>query len=122
MNEDRPVLLVDDDATFREMLTILLAGYGWRTIEAGDGSEALHRLRTGPRPALMIVDLRMPRMNGIEFLRTLRREPQWRDIPAIVMTGDLGAIQEALAAGARACLYKPVDADELVDTVRRHAA
>jgi CheY-like chemotaxis protein len=116
------VLLVDDDETFREMLTILLGAHGWSTTGACDGSEALATLREGPLPALMIVDLRMPRMNGIELLRALQAEPAWRHVPVIVITGDLGATHEAMAAGARACLYKPVDAEEFLASVRRHAA
>lgn len=122
MSGDHTVLLVDDDPSFREMLALVLESRGFHTLLAGDGAEALEKLRAGPRPELMVVDLRMPRMNGIEFLHALHRDAAWRDIPAIVMTGDLGGTREALAAGARACLYKPFDPDELLSSIREHAS
>jgi len=114
------VMVVDDDEDLREMLSIVLEGHGYRTQEAVDGVDALAQIDAGARPALVLLDLRMPRMNGTEFLEALGDRTR-TEIPVVVVTGDLGGAREALAAGARTCVRKPIDMDALLDTVSQHA-
>jgi CheY-like chemotaxis protein len=80
-----PVLLVEDDADTRDMMTRILQKAGWEVIEAGNGREALHLL-TGIRPALIMLDLMMPVMDGFDFLLEMRTHAEWQDIPVIVLT------------------------------------
>lgn len=118
-NDGRLVLVVDDDEDLREMIALVLGAHGYRTQEAVDGLDALEQIVAGARPALVLLDLRMPRMNGTEFLAALRARDT--SIPVVVITGDLGGARDALAAGARTCVRKPIDMDALLDTVGQHA-
>ena len=80
-----PVLLVEDDADTRDMMSRILQKAGREVIEAGNGREALHLL-TGIRPALIMLDLMMPVMDGFDFLLEMRTHAEWQDIPVIVLT------------------------------------
>jgi CheY-like chemotaxis protein len=115
------VLVVDDDQDLREMLALVLQGHGYRTQEAVDGVDALEQIEAGAQPSLVLLDLRMPRMNGTELLLALK-DRERTTIPVVVITGDLGGAREALAAGARTCVRKPIDMDALLDTVAQHAS
>ena len=115
------VLVVDDDQDLREMLALVLQAHGYRTQEAVDGLDALDQIEAGTKPSLVLLDLRMPRMNGTEFLAALKDRMRTA-IPVVVITGDVGGAREALAAGARTCVRKPIDMDALLDTVGQHAS
>jgi signal transduction histidine kinase/CheY-like chemotaxis protein len=82
---DRPVLIVEDDADTRELLRRTLGAEGWRVMEAEDGRQAL-RCVMERRPALILLDLMMPNMNGFEFVAELRKTESWRSIPIVVIT------------------------------------
>jgi CheY-like chemotaxis protein len=79
------ILVVDDDWKSRNMLRRTLAREGWTVAEAGDGREAVRQIESA-RPALVLLDLMMPEMDGFEVLERMRAEPAWRDIPVIVVT------------------------------------
>lgn len=115
------VLVVDDDDDIRETISLVLASHGHHTVGARDGLEALQKLDGDGMPCLILLDLRMPRMNGIEFLRALRAQPQHARIPVVVLTGDSTAAGQASATGANACLTKPIDLHTLLDSVERFA-
>jgi CheY-like chemotaxis protein len=117
-----PVMIVDDDDDFRHLIAVLVNTKGFETIEAIDGIDALELLEAGVEPSLILLDLRMPRMNGTEFLAALRRGTHTPEVPVVVITGDAGAIQEALAAGATDCQRKPIEAKALIESVRKHAS
>ena len=80
-----PVLIVEDDPGAREMLKRLLEKEGWPTVVAENGRDGLEKVAQ-ERPALIFSDLMMPVMDGFEFIETLRRNVEWRDIPVIVLT------------------------------------
>jgi DNA-binding response OmpR family regulator len=82
----RTILVVEDDPTLRETLAEALETEGFRTIQAADGREALVSFRADT-PDLVLLDLMMPEMDGITFLKMLRRSPLWKDMPVIVLTG-----------------------------------
>jgi CheY-like chemotaxis protein len=82
---DISVLVVDDDPTTREMLRRILTKRGWSVTEAADGADAISALGT-MRPAVVILDLMMPGMDGFEVLDAMGREETWRDIPVVVIT------------------------------------
>jgi signal transduction histidine kinase/CheY-like chemotaxis protein len=84
--EDEPdVLIVDDDIGTREVLRRVLRREGWAVREAVNGAEGLREL-SAARPAVILLDLMMPEMNGFEMLRALRADPGWRDIPVVIIT------------------------------------
>lgn len=85
---EKAVLVVEDDVGVRRALGRLLGEWGWRTIEAGNGREAIERL-TAETPAAIVIDLLMPIMSGAELLKALRRNSFYRTIPTVVMTGAL---------------------------------
>jgi CheY-like chemotaxis protein len=88
----RTVLLADDDDDFRALLAEALVMEGYRVIDVGTGEAVLTALDDagkgrGPAPDLLVLDLLMPRMSGIEILQRLRRSPRWATLPVLVVTG-----------------------------------
>jgi CheY-like chemotaxis protein len=121
------ILIVEDDADTREMLTVLLATEGFHAVGAEDGLEALHLLRTvrhrAPEtPCLVLLDLSMPRLGGSEFRRAQLGDPIVASVPVAVMSGAMDAEQRAQALGAVATVTKPIDFTVLLDVVRRYCA
>lgn len=114
----RPVLVVDDDQDIRETVALVLRAKGFGVELAADGVEALERLEKGEAPSLILLDLRMPRMNGLELLDELRAR-RWH-LPVVVLTGDHAAAAEAEKSGAKGSLIKPVDLDALLGAVERY--
>jgi len=102
------ILLVEDDEPTRQMLRRILEGENWRITEAGNGKEALAGLSQQP-PAVILLDLMMPEMDGFEFIAEVRQHEQWRNIPVVVVTArELseqdrlqlnGSVQKILAKG-----------------------
>ena len=119
MNGSRYVLIVDDDADIRDVLSMVLATYGFRVETAADGFQALDRMRTGPIPDVVVVDLRMPGLNGEELLGRMRLDALLRDVPVLVMSGDGTARERAEHLDVAGCLVKPVDLDVLVEALER---
>jgi CheY-like chemotaxis protein len=121
------ILIVEDDADTREMLTTLLATEGFHAVAAEDGLEALHLLRTvrhrAPEtPCLVLLDLSMPRLGGSEFRRAQLGDPIVASVPVAVMSGAIDAEQRAQALGAVATVTKPIDFALLLEVVRRYCA
>lgn len=110
------VLVVDDERDNREALSEALAHAGFEVIAAGDGEEGLVKLRAF-HPAVVLLDLTMPRMNGWQFREAQRADPDVAGIPVIVVT----ALARAPDVDAAATIRKPVEVEELLRTVRRCA-
>jgi DNA-binding NtrC family response regulator len=112
------VLIVDDDASSRRLLEVRLRALGCETKTAADGQEGLSAVQQ-ESPALMLLDLEMPRMGGLDVLRSLRRNGF--DFPVIVITahGSVAAAVEAMKDGAYDFLPKPFDAQHLDIVVRK---
>jgi two-component system chemotaxis response regulator CheY len=105
----RTILIVDDSPTIRRMVKVALTDIGEHGFtEAASGLEAIEQLTLAP-PALMVLDLNMPDMHGIEVLTFLRRHPAYKALPVIVLTtrGDESSREAALHAGATMYLTKP---------------
>jgi signal transduction histidine kinase/DNA-binding response OmpR family regulator/HAMP domain-containing protein len=84
------VLIVDDDEGTRDILRRTLTREGWKVREAGNGEEGLKQL-AACKPAVVLLDLMMPTMNGFEMLRAMREKPEWHDVPVVIVTSkDLG--------------------------------
>ncbi len=115
------ILVIDDDAIIRSLLARILSGAGHVPVEAKDGRDALRKLQDC-QPAVIVTDIVMPEMDGIEFIRTLRRLAP--TLPVIAISGGTargGAelfLRTAKALGADAVLEKPFRAETFLDAVR----
>ena len=109
------LLVVDDDADFRDGLRIALEMKGYQVDEAAHGEEALLKLLEKP-PLLVLLDLQMPVMNGREMLQRMRATPELKDVPVVIISG-FGFEWEAELMGAQGYIGKPFEAQELEATI-----
>lgn len=112
------VLIVDDDASIRRMLTVSLRRYGYRIAEACDGGEALDAMRAG-KADLVLLDLMMPKVTGWQVLAERDGDPALRTIPVIVITAGRGEQVVAIVDdGITAVLPKPFSIEALEALVK----
>jgi CheY-like chemotaxis protein len=111
------VLIVDDEEETRDMLAMLLEQAGYEVLTASNGREALEVLQTS-RPAMILLDLQMPIMDGYEFRAAQRRDPHLLRIATVVLTGTDN--EPMLDPAIRETLRKPVRRDVLLRVVRRY--
>jgi CheY-like chemotaxis protein len=116
---DRYLLVVDDDAGVREMLCEVIAEAGYRVVAVEDGQEALLHLQVNPPPFLILLDLMMPVMDGRQFRREQRRQPDLAAIPVAVLSADIQTERGDELRDTR-CLSKPIDLDQLLDVIRSY--
>ena len=109
-------LVLDDSRAMRMVLVRLLRERGWDVVEAGDGQEGLDVLASGPPPELALVDWNMPVMNGLEFIRSVRKEPAYADMTLVMVTteSEHSQVVRALAAGAHEYVFKPFTPEALL--------
>jgi len=114
------ILIVDDSSSMRTVAGIALRGAGYEVLEAGNGQEGLARL-DGARIHLIISDVNMPVMDGIEFLKEVKRHPHYRFTPVIMLTTEAGESKKAAgrAAGAKAWIVKPFQPSVMLDAVSK---
>jgi len=113
-------MTVDDAATMRKMVRFTLKPTGHEILEASDGMDALDTLKSRPVD-LVITDVNMPRMDGIELTRQLRTLPQYSRTPIILLTteSDPGKMSKGKAAGATGWIVKPFDQAQLRSIVAK---
>jgi CheY-like chemotaxis protein len=113
------LLVVEDDRDVRETLVRILNDQGYEVRGAGDGHEAMAELRRPdlPRPALLLLDLRMPRMDGRQLYEELARDAELSKIPIIVLSADGRLDAQTQLRGAVAVIPKPVRLEKLLDLV-----
>ena len=109
------ILIADDSDDTREMFRTLLELKGYRVLEARDGQEAINVI-VRENPGLVLLDLGLPRLNGLSVIRRLRKDLGVIDVPLVVITGYDKHFETARAAGCDDYLLKPVDFDRL-DTI-----
>ena len=117
----RKILVVEDSSTIRKVISITLSQKGYEIIEAGDGLEALSKLNEA-RPDLILLDIILPKMDGYQILSIIRENPEFKNIPVIMLTSKDGIINKVKGkvAGSSAYLTKPFDPAKLVETIERH--
>ena len=112
----KTIFVIDDSAPIRESLRDILTEWGFRVAAAGDGRSALKQLRALPqKPAVILLDLMMPGMNGWQFREEQLSDPQLATIPVIIMTAHPGS----WTGSAADVLVKPFDPEVLLDVIRR---
>jgi len=116
----RSILVIDDSALIRSQVREALAEEGYSVAEAADGREAVEALESTGLPALIVCDINMPRMNGLEFLEELRMGPG-ADVPVVMLTTEMQRrmVRRARQLGAKGWLLKPFQPDLLVAAVHR---
>jgi two-component system cell cycle response regulator DivK len=118
-----PILIVDDNPQNLKLVRVILAAEGYEVRAAVDAEDAL-RILEGFTPVVILMDLQLPRMDGLELTRRLKADPARRDIAIIAVTAYAmkGDDQRALAAGCDDYMSKPIDAEALVRVVAVHVA
>lgn len=113
------VLIADDSADMREMWSLWLTSWGFTVDEACNGAEAVAKARAHP-PDLVLMDLWMPVLDGLEATRELKAHPATADIPVLALTAQRGmpTAAQARQAGCDMFLQKPLDPHELLDKIR----
>jgi len=109
-------LVLDDSRAMRMVLVRILKDKGWDVVEAGDGQEGLDALASGPATQLALVDWNMPVMNGLEFIRAVRKDPSHADMTLVMVTteSEHSQVVRALAAGAHEYVFKPFTPEALL--------
>jgi len=111
------ILVVEDDADIAEAMVAILEGEGYAVVHASDGEEALRVLRDGLRPSLIVLDLLMPRMDGLQFRRVQQSDPNISRVPVVVVSGVAYMVNEIRSMGVARWFQKPVDVDALIGAV-----
>jgi len=116
----KTILVVDDSASLRQVVNIALSGAGYKVIEACDGKDALSKLN-GDKINLVISDVNMPNMDGITFVKELKKLPNYKFTPVIMLTTESqeGKKAEGQAAGAKAWVVKPFQPAQMLAAVSK---
>ena len=116
----KTILIVDDSASLRQVVSIALKGAGYEVIEAGDGKEALTKLN-GAKIHLIISDVNMPNMDGITMVKEIKKMANYKFTPIIMLTTESqdGKKKEGQAAGAKAWIVKPFQPQQMLVAVSK---
>ena len=116
----KTIMVVDDSASLRQVVAIALKGAGYDVIEGSDGRDALAKL-DGRKVHLIVSDVNMPNMDGIELVKAVKANPGYRFTPVIMLTTEnqQARMMEGKAAGAKAWIVKPFRGDAVLGPFRR---
>jgi two-component system chemotaxis response regulator CheY len=116
----KTILVVDDFQTTRKVIINALSKFGYKTLEAGDGAEALTVL-DGRNVDLLITDFNMPKMDGAELITTMRKQEQYAFIPALVLSTEIKGEKKEKAESAKitAWIQKPFDIEKFIKIVQK---
>jgi CheY-like chemotaxis protein len=118
----RLVMIIDDDASVREDYAELLREEGYQVVTAANGREALDQLEATSAPSLILLDLKMPVMDGWKFHRELADNPELSNVPVVLLSGSSDVYEEASRMAADDFLLKPVPVRELLGTVEQYCS
>jgi DNA-binding response OmpR family regulator len=114
------ILVVDDDKTTRKLLNLFLKAKGYEVVTAENGLDAMEKLGT-ESINLVVTDMNMPYMDGIELTKNLRNDENWKNIPIVMVTteADEDERKKAMDAGVDDYLVKPANAEQITDSIKR---
>ena len=117
------ILIVDDNPTNLKLVSFLVRSHGYEVVTATDAAAALAAIQA-ERPAVILMDLQLPGVDGLELTRRLKADPATRQIPVVAVTAYAmkGDHEKALAAGCDDYVTKPIDTRTLPDVIARHVA
>uniref|UniRef100_A0A7V5XH94 Response regulator n=1 Tax=Thermodesulfobacterium geofontis TaxID=1295609 RepID=A0A7V5XH94_9BACT len=115
----KTILIVDDSATMIMSLKVALEMHGFKVETASNGKEALDKIKSGLKPALIITDLNMPVMDGMEFIKNVRLILKF--IPILILTteSEVKKREEAKKLGATGWLVKPISGTDLINVIKK---
>jgi two-component system chemotaxis response regulator CheY len=113
------ILIVDDSKTVRNLVAFIMKKEGFKVSTAEDGLDGLEKLYSAEQVDLIISDINMPRMDGFTFIKTVREQPAYRDLPIVVLSteGQEKDIQQGIQLGANMYMVKPAQPDKMVKNV-----
>ncbi|MCE4557764.1 response regulator [Roseateles cellulosilyticus] len=116
----KTIMIVDDSASLRQVVSIALRGAGYDVIEGCDGADALRKL-TGQKVHLIISDVNMPNMDGISLVKAVKQLPTYKFTPIVMLTTESQEAKKAAgqAAGAKAWMLKPFSPPQLLSVVQK---
>lgn len=114
------ILIVDDSRTIRNLISFILKKEGFKVTTAEDGLDGLEKLYSSDKIDMIISDINMPRMDGYTFIKTVREQEAYKDVPIIVLSteGHENDIKQALDLGADKYMIKPVKPDVIMIGIR----
>ncbi|CAN5205999.1 response regulator [soil metagenome] len=117
------ILIVDDNPTNLKLVSFVVKAHGYEVATATDAAAAVASIRTS-RPAVILMDLQLPGIDGLELTRRLKADPATRQIPVVAVTAYAmkGDHEKALAAGCDDYVTKPIDTRSLPAVIARHVA
>ena len=117
------ILIVDDSASMRQMVNFTLTESGYTVIEATNGQDGLNKLNETDNLKLVVSDIHMPIMDGINFIKNVRAGAKHKFVPIIILTteSEQNMQNEGKKAGASAWIVKPFTPEQLIDTVKKIA-
>ncbi len=120
----KKVIVVDDSLTVRQQVGMALSQAGFEIVEAVDGQEGVEVVGRTQDAAMIICDVNMPRMNGLEMLETIKKDGKNANLPVLMLTteGQPQLIERAKKSGAKGWIVKPFKADLLVAAVKKLTA
>jgi len=119
----KKIIVIDDSSTVRQQVSVALSEAGYQIIEAADGVQGLRAVEQNADAALVICDVNMPAMGGLEMVAKAKANGKRQGLPIVMLTteGDPSLVKQAKSAGAKAWIVKPFRRDLLVATVRKLA-
>lgn len=119
----KKIMIVDDSKTIRQQVSFTLSKGGYAVIEAEDGLDGIAKLKANSDVAMIISDVNMPNMNGLEMVEQISADPELNRVPIVMLTteGSAELIARAKAAGAKGWLVKPFKPDQLIAAVSKLA-
>jgi two-component system, chemotaxis family, chemotaxis protein CheY len=117
----KKILIVDDSPSVRQQVRLALSQAGFAVIEANDGMDGIQKLDSTPDVALVVSDVNMPRMNGLDMVEKVKSEPKHKALPVLMLTseGQPALIERAKKAGVKGWVVKPFNADMLVAAIKK---
>jgi two-component system chemotaxis response regulator CheY len=117
----KTILVVDDSVSMRQMVSFTLTGAGYAVVEAGDGKEAVGKLNGGTKPNLVITDLNMPNMDGIQLIKEIRGMAPHKFTPILMLTTESSDAKkkEGQSAGATGWIVKPFNPEQMLATIKK---
>ena len=114
------ILIVDDSKTIRNLVAFIMKKEGFKVTMAEDGIDGLEKLYSSDHINLIISDINMPRMDGFTFIKTVREQEAYRDVPIVVLSteGKEEDIQQGISLGANLYMVKPAQPDKMMKNIR----
>ena len=116
----KTILIVDDSKTVRNLVAFIMKKEGFKVITAEDGLDGLEKLYSAEKIDLIISDINMPRMDGFTFIKSVREQDAYRDMPIVVLSteGQEKDIQAGLSIGANMYMVKPAQPEKMLKNVK----